>query len=111
MKVPIPSSSELESCPEGERTERLRELETYLSEWFVSGISRAEFFSIVRRIADQLRGLDYDLWSYDSDGESFEVLCGNWTGSTRPSKLVVTFRYPKDVEVAWSQPGAEASNQ
>jgi len=84
------------------RSDRLRELAASLRDRLSSDMAVAEFFAQSRRLVDELRSLGHDLWSFDTDGESFEIWCGDWT-SAAGGRLLITFGYPREAEVTWDQ--------
>ena len=61
-----------------------------------------QFFARSHELVDELRSLGHDLWSFDSDGEEFEIWCGDYTPGARGTPMVVTFRFPRAVEIEWS---------
>jgi len=49
-----------------------------------------------------LRSMGHDLWSLDSDGETFEIWAGDYIRPHISGRLVITFRYPDHVRAEWS---------
>ena len=49
-----------------------------------------------------LRSLGHDLWNVDSDGETFEVWAVDYIRPNLVGRLVITFKYPNQVQVEWS---------
>jgi hypothetical protein len=96
------SLTALMGLPEVERTERLRGLEEHLAAAIAPSPSRKEFFLRGLQLIERLRVLGRDLWSFDSDGEDFEVWCGDYSPKGAGGPLTITFRYPGQVQVEWS---------
>ena len=83
------------------RPARLRALETALTARLPSDASAREFFMQSQMLVEELRSLGHDLWSFDTDGEEFEIWCGDWTRAGGGGPMTITFRYPRQVEVTW----------
>jgi hypothetical protein len=60
------------------------------------------FFECIPALVEELRAAGHDLWSYDSDGEGWEVWCPNWAKPTGPGIFVV-FRAEGPSEVGWTR--------
>jgi hypothetical protein len=62
----------------------------------------ADFDAEARAIVEELRAAGHDLWSYDDDGEGYQVWCADWVGRQRPRTLLIIFDRP-GVEVVWDR--------
>jgi hypothetical protein len=60
--------------------------------------SDSHVHDLVGSVVSELRALGHDLWSFDEDGDTFEVWCPNYAQPTGPG-LVITFRSdgPSDI--------------
>jgi hypothetical protein len=96
------SPAALEALTEVDRTVRLRSLESELVAALAPHGTRQEFFDRTRLLVEGLRALGHDLWSFDSDGEEFEIWSGDYTRKGGGGPLTIAFRYPQAVEVGWS---------
>jgi hypothetical protein len=85
-----------------ERDNRLRNLEAELAASFPPNVSREQFFVLSKQLIGRLKAIGHDLWGFDSDGEDFEIWCGDYSGKRAGGPLTVTFRYPGTVELGWS---------
>jgi hypothetical protein len=103
--VSIPSVQELATLDGSSRALRLRELEEEFTSRFDDGLSREQFFATANRLVKELRALGHDLWSFDTDGDSFEIWCGDYTQKGGGGPLSVEFRYPNKVEINWRDRG------
>jgi hypothetical protein len=90
-----------------ERVERLHRLEAALARTLGQDASPAQFIDRTREAINELRALGHDLWSFDSDGDTFETWCGDWTRPEMAGPLTITFRAPASVEVGWRAPPHE----
>lgn len=97
----IHSVQELAGLDESTRALRLRELEEVLAKQFNDGLSREQFFETANGLVGELRTLGHDLWSFDTDGNTFEIWCGDYTKEGGGGPLSVEFRYPNKVEINW----------
>ncbi len=64
--------------------------------------SDLHFHDLVGSVVSELRALGHDLWSFDQDGDTFEIWCPNYAHPTGPG-LVITFRFDGPTEVRWSK--------
>jgi hypothetical protein len=99
------SPTALIELPEVERKGRLLTLEAELTAAIAPSATRDQFFSLSRQLIDRLRALGHDLSSFDGDGEEFETWCGDYSRKGGGGPLIITFRYPRRVQVEWSSSG------
>jgi hypothetical protein len=64
--------------------------------------SDSHFHDLVGSVVSDLRALGHDLWSFDADGDTFEIWCPNYAQPTGPG-IVITFRSDGPTEVNWSE--------
>jgi hypothetical protein len=94
-------AKELAALDESSRALRLREFEGVLASRFDEGLTREQFFATANRLVEELRALGHDIWSFDSDGETFEIWCGDYTKKGGGGPLSIEFRYPNKVGIEW----------
>jgi hypothetical protein len=88
-----------EQASDGERWLRCARLATVISDRVRSA---DDFSGRVEELVGELRSAGHDLWSFDSDGETFEVWRPDYA-RTGPG-IIVTFRVDGPSEVAWPWP-------
>jgi hypothetical protein len=96
------SSSALESLTDEERRSRLDLMARELKAFIGRSSSRHEFLQRSKRSIDMLRSMGHDLWSIDSDGETFAIWESDYARPKLMGRLVVSFTYPDRVSAEWS---------
>ena len=63
--------------------------------------SADDFLRCMHDVVAELRAAGHDLWSFDTDGATFELWCPNWVTPTGPG-IIVYFRNDGACDVSWS---------
>jgi hypothetical protein len=101
MEEALFSPSVLEALPPAARAERLQQLSDELSKRIEGIRDGAEFFTLTRELVEELKAIGHDLWSFDSDGETFDAWAGDYAHPERAGKLTLTFTMGEGARAGW----------
>jgi hypothetical protein len=96
-----------ERAAEGDLSELMEALAAQLRARLVAA---TDFHQAVEEAISALRAQGHNFFSFDED-DDFEIWCPDYTARLRPTcGLILTFRAPSSVDVAWKADGSAASN-
>ena len=93
----------LEELSGAARLRRLAELSEILTREIASAESHSAFFGHSPSVIESLRAIGHDLWSWEYDGDSFELWGGDYSNPSEAGKLQIEFLFPGKVRASWDQ--------
>ena len=91
----------LESLVGSDRLHRLVELSGVLTQEIESADTHDAFFRRSPELIESLKSIGHDLWSWDYDGDSYEMWGGDYSNPNSAGKLLVEFFFPGRVRASW----------
>jgi len=96
------SRKAFDALPEGERVNRLRELQVEMASRIAFITDRSTFFQACYRTIDELKELGHDIWRWDFD-DDYEIWGGDYMRPDIAGRLHLSFRLNEEprIEVTW----------